>query len=320
MIKGFKILEFKDVQEDIEKLHKGGSDHGMYVGFDGFEPHYNMIKGSCTDWTGYPSMGKSEMCLELLFNTSEFYGWKHMIYAPDIGKSIEVMAKLIHKHTGKTFKKKYSNFIDLKKAFDSSAWLIDHFKIIHRVEAKAKITPIQLWEFACEYSKKNQLNTVMLDSWKDMYHDYKAHGDSYAQYLSSVLPIRNELSEQSGLHFHTLIHPKNPIKDVKRRIYAPGYDDIEGGAQWGNSGKCILAIHRENFNDTVTDVYFRKIKPESVGRASATPFCLNFDYVTSRYYIPNVTGGKMFARKKDILPIEETLTTSLNTDDEDDAF
>lgn len=298
MIEGFKILDFNDIQPQIEELHKNGWDSGKFVGFDSFYNHYNMKSGSCTDWTGYPSHGKTEICLELLLNMTAFYGWKHLIYAPDIGNAIDIMAKLIHKHTGKTFKKKYNNFIEIKTAFSSCTHLIDNFKILHRTKTKAIITPIKLWEYAIEYSKENKLNTVMLDSWKDMYHDYKSVGGSYAQYLSNILPMRNELAELSGLHFHTIIHPKNPQRNDNRKIYPPSYDDMEGGAQWGNSGKSIIAVHRENFDDNRTDIYFRKIKPESVGIASSTPISLNFDFTSSRYFATDSNGNKLFAHKK----------------------
>lgn len=301
-MKGYKLLDFNDIQPEIEHLHEHGWDCGFYVGFPQFEKHYNMISGGCTDWTGYPSSGKSELVLEILFNMSTLHGWVHMLFVPDIGKSIEVMAKLIHKHTGKTFMKKYQNFIDIKTAFQSCTWLLEHFKIIHKIDIRAKTTPIELWQYASEYAKSNKLNSVMIDSWKDIYHDYKAHGGNYAQYLSNVLPIRNEIAEQSNLHMHTVIHPKNPMVSPKdRKVYPPSTFDMEGGAQWANSGKCIITVHREDFDSTTTDIYFRKIKPESVGRNTNTPVSLEFDIITSRYFYLNEDGSRVYAGKKPLV-------------------
>lgn len=302
-LKGYKILEAVDILPQIDHLHKYGWDAGKYVGFECFEKHYNMLPGSCTDWTGYPQSGKTEMVLELMLNTTEFYGWKHLIFAPDIGKSIEIMAKLIHKYSGFTFKKKYSNFISIQEAYKANTHLLEHFKIIHKTEYKQRsLTPIELWEFAAEYNKEVPINTVLLDSWKDMYHDYKTHGGNYAQYLSNVLPVRNEIAEVSGLHFHTVIHPKTPVRDKNRTIYAPSFDDMEGGAQWNNSGKCIIAVHRASFDDNQTDVYFRKIKPESVGRPTSMAVELFLDYASSRYYEKmegSLYDTKYFARQKE---------------------
>jgi hypothetical protein len=297
--KDFKILEFSDVQPGLEKLQKDGWDSGAYLGFPIVANHYNMLPGSCTDWTGFPQSGKTEVCLEFLLNTSEFYGWKHLIFAPDIGTSLEIMAKLIHKSTGKTFIKKYSNHIDIKTAFNSCTMLLEHFKIIHKTNPKAKITPLGIWEYAREYKKRERLDTVMIDSWKDLHHDYDNHGGSYARYLSNILPIRNEIAEESKLHFHTIIHPKNPVRNKDGKVRPPSADDIEGGAQWNNSGKSIIAVHRENLNENVSDIYFRKIKPESVGRASSTAVCLMYDYAKGRYYaIDTLSYQPVFALKR----------------------
>lgn len=301
MTKGFKILELSDFQPEMESIHQNGWDEGLYVGFPQFKGRYAMLKGTCTDWIGYPQHGKTELLLEFLFFTSEAYGCRHLLYAPDIGRSIDIMIKLIHKHTGYTFKKKYDNFIDIKKAYESSAWLLEHFRILHKTDPKATMSPIEFWELAVANKKEWGLSTAVIDSWKDMRHDYDKFGGTYAPYLSSVLPTRNALAEASGLHFHTVVHPKNPTRDKKRKIYPPYPDDMEGGAQWNSSGKSIICVHRENWDTTVTDIYFRKIKPEQVGRASMSGISLNFNVARSRYYwIHDTTHEWVYAEKENL--------------------
>lgn len=303
---GFKILEFKDVSESLEHLHEHGWDSGKFVGFDCFRPHYNMILGGCTDWTGYPSSGKTELVLELLFNMSHFHHWKHLLFVPDIGKSIEVMAKLIHKYTGKTFIKRYPNYIQISEAFSACGWLFEHFKILHKTDSKAKLTPIELWEFAAKYKQENELHTCLIDSWKDLFHDYKKYGGNYAQYLSAILPERNDIADLHNIHMHTIIHPKSPqINPKDRKVYPPTTFDMEGGAQWWNSGKCIISVHRETFDSGVTDIYFRKIKPESIGMNVSTPVMLYFDVAKSRYYYLEDSGDKSYA--KETQPIQHKL-------------
>lgn len=318
---GYKILQYNDISEQVEKLHEHGWDSGRYVGFPCFENHYNMLEDGCTDWTGYPSSGKTELLLELLFNMTKFYKWKHLLYVPDIGKSIEVMAKLIHKLTGKSFVKRHKNYITLHDAYSASAEILESFKIIHKTDAKAKTTPVQLWEYAARYKQQEQLNTVVIDSWKDMFHDYKAHGGSYAQYLSDVLPVRNEMAEKNKFHCHTIIHPKNPqVNSKDRKIYPPSTFDMEGGAQWANSGKCIITVHRESFDSNLTDIYFRKIKPESVGKNTATPVTLEFDIVKSRYFFlseggtRNYAAGKGEENKTEEVPDHRLITPNPNAD------
>jgi len=297
MIDGFKIVDFNDIQRPLEIYHKGGAMAGKFVGFDCFDGLYSMQNSGVTDWTGFQGSGKSELLLEFLFNMSDFHGWKHLLYVPDIGDSIETMAKLIHKYTGKTFQKRYPNYIDIKTAFNACSWLMEHFYILEKRNPRALITPMQFWDIAVEMKQSHGIQTATIDSWKDMKHQYEKHGNSYAIYLSDILPYRNMISEQNDLHFHSIIHPKN-ARRVNGKIQMPDIDDMEGGAQWGNSGKSIISVHRPTYDATFADIKILKAKPASVGVRGMT--VLNFDASLSRYYeIKGQDGGtRLFAHKE----------------------
>lgn len=290
MIKGYKIIEFNDIGDKLADYHKNGAKAGVYLGFNSMRDFYSMRQDSVTDWTGLPQSGKTELMLECLYNTSKFYGWKHLLCVPDIGDAIEVMAVLIHKHTGKTFDKKYPNYIDIKEAFSGAAWLLQHFFILEKVDATNSLSPVEFWNLAVNMKDIYGINTAVIDSWKDMYHDYGKYGGTYAQYLSHVLPIRNDLSERHNIHFHTVIHPKNPRRDKNGNLAHPQVDDMEGGAQWNNSGKTIISVHRQTFDTKVADIQMLKVKPKVIGKRGF--FCLNFDVSKSRYFdISQENGG-----------------------------
>jgi hypothetical protein len=303
-MKGFKILKHTDISDKLEEYHRLGAKKGVYLGFDSMKDYYSMRTTGVTDWTGLPQSGKTELLLECLFNTATFYGWKHLLFVPDIGEEIEVMAILIHKYTGKTFDKKYNNYIDIQEVWTASAWLLEHFHIMTKTEPTATISPKEFWDFAVEYKKTHGIQTATIDSWKDMRHDYKDFGGTYAQYLSYMLPYRNALSEKNDIHFHTIIHPKTPRR-FEGKIQQPDIDDMEGGAQWNNSGKVIISVHRENKEGTDANVKMLKIKPKIVGKWGF--FAINFDPTVSRYYDINAqaVNQKVFA-KKDIIkkPLE----------------
>lgn len=299
-MKGYKIIKFDDISDRLEKYHRLGAVPGYYLGFDSMEKFYSMREGSITDWTGFPQSGKTELMLECLYNVSDFYGKKHLLCVPDIGDIIEVMAVLIHKHTGMTFDKKYPNFIDLKTAYKASAWLMEHFHIMEKTDPKSPImSPIEFWDFAVEYKKEHGIFSAVIDSWKDMRHDYHLFGGTYAQYLSQVLSYRDALSEKYNIHFHTVIHPKTPRRDSKGKICHPQVDDMEGGAQWNNSGKTIISVHRETFDTKVADIQMLKVKPKVIGKRGF--FALNFDPAVSRYFDISLENGgtKVFAKKKE---------------------
>ncbi|HET8962480.1 MAG TPA: hypothetical protein VFM99_01185 [Chitinophagales bacterium] len=293
-MKGFKVIQFNDIQKELTHYHKHGAKPGIDLGFNRMVGLYTMRDDGCTDFTGYPQNGKTEFVLECLFNASTFYGWKHLLYVPDIGNAIEVMAILIHKHTGKTFDKKYSNTIEIADVYSSTNWLLEHFHILEKTDHKAKMTPVEFWEFAAEYKKTHGINTATIDSWKDMDHNYNAYGGNYAMYLSSILPIRNMIAEQNKIHFITVIHPKTPRRDKDGNIAHPGTEEMEGGAQWNNSGKCILSVHRPTFDAQYTDIQVLKAKPRIAGARGI--FTLNFDPTTSRYY--EITDAKNGGTKK----------------------
>lgn len=291
-MKGFKVIKFNDIQKELTEYHKHGAKPGIDVGFDCMAPYYNMRDDGVSDWTGLPQSGKTELLLECLFNASMFYGWKHLLYVPDIGNAVEVMAILVHKYTGKTFDKKYQNVVEIADVYSSTNWLLEHFHILEKTDHKAKITPVEFWEYAAEYKKTHGINTATIDSWKDMDHNYSAYGGNYAMYLSAILPIRNTIAEQNKIHFHTIIHPKSPRRGSDGNIVHPDVTDMEGGAQWNNSGKTIISVHRPTFDAKHADVQILKAKPRIAG--SRGIFTINFDPTVSRYYeITDVKNGGM---------------------------
>jgi hypothetical protein len=314
MIKGYKIIEFGDIHDKLTEYHKNGARAGVYLGFKSMKDFYSMRQDSVTDWTGLPQSGKTELMLECLYNTSKFYGWKHLLCVPDIGDAIEVMAVLIHKHTGKTFDKKYPNYIDIKEAFAGATWLLQHFFILEKTEATSNLTPVEFWNLAVNMKDIYGINTAVIDSWKDMHHDYSKYGGTYAQYLSYVLPIRNDLSERHNIHFHTVIHPKNPRRDKNGNLAHPQVDDMEGGAQWNNSGKTIISVHRQTFDTKVADVQMLKVKPKVIGKRGF--FCLNFDVSKSRYFDINPENGgtNVYAElsKEDLTVAFQSLSANTN--------
>jgi primosomal protein N' len=101
------VIQLQDIRDEVIQLYKDGGGKVYYCGFKKLAPHYNIKEGSCTDWTGYPGSGKTELLFELLKNCSEYYDHKHLIYMPDAGSNAEVIAKLLHKFSGKQFHEHY---------------------------------------------------------------------------------------------------------------------------------------------------------------------------------------------------------------------
>ena len=130
MDNGYEITKASDVITKLSHYRNNYHEKGMYLGWDKLHDHYSMQLGNVTDWTGYPMSGKTQVLMELLMNTSMWYGWRHLVYFPDVGSNVEIIADLIHKKTGKSFNPSVSNAIsddDIRKEVD---WITHHFLVL----------------------------------------------------------------------------------------------------------------------------------------------------------------------------------------------
>jgi hypothetical protein len=263
-MKGFKITKAHEVIDDLFRYRNNYHEKGKYLGFEGMDEYYSMSLGNCTDWTGFPMSGKTQVLMECLMNTSRFYGWKHLVYFPDVGSNVEIIADLINKKTGKSFNPSNYNVITDDEIVNAIEWITHHFKVLTRSDIKAKMTPIEFWDYAVQLKKDEGLETASIDSWKDLNHPYNDFG-GYAQYLEFVLPYRIQIAEDNDVHLHTIIHPKLTEKENGKRS-APVPYDLKGGSEWFNSGKCMITVHREDPTFYKAELYFNKIKPRSNGK------------------------------------------------------
>lgn len=301
IIKGFQLADSENSRQGVLDYREKGALRGKFLGFPYFNEHYTMALPGCTDWTGFPASGKSEFLLELLMNTSEFYGWKHLLFVPDVGDKVEVLAILVHKSTGKTFDKRYinSNYIGESEVHNALDWIYQHFFIVTKVDLKAKITPYQFWDLAAQMNKEviGGIQTATIDSWKDMRHGVGMDGESFGRddkYLEDVLSYRNAMAELHKMHFNIVIHPVKTEADKDGQRKAPGPYDLKGGSEWFNSGKCMITAHRVSGSYNAVDIIVTKAKPKSVAKVGSVRFY--FDTAIAKYYWDN-DGDRIFASK-----------------------
>jgi hypothetical protein len=305
-IEGFKITQPEDVLNQLKTYRDKYHDKGKYLGFEGLDKHYSMQLGNCTDWTGFPMSGKTQVLMEVLVNSSMFYSWKHLLYFPDVGNNVEIIADLLHKKTSKSFDPNKPNTITDKEIESNLEWVLLHFHVLTKTDVKAKMTPMAFWDFAAELKKTVGLETASIDSWKDMSHPYDEFG-GYATYLEYVLPYRNHIAEENNLHLHTIIHPKLTEKENGKRN-PPGPYDLKGGSEWFNSGKCMITVHRHDVMENKATIIFNKIKPRSVG--SIGEIELFFDLNSLTYYeLDAVNPSDM--KKRYASPKGQTITSKL---------
>jgi len=319
---GFKILDNNDINSSIIDYLNKGALRGKYLGFPVLNEFYTMALGSSTDWTGSGGSGKSEFLLELLLNTSKFYGWKHLLYVPDVGDKNEVIAILIHKLTGNTFDKRYRNLITEKEVYDNLPWILEHFKILSKENLRAKITPYEFWDIAAKMNieTKGGIQTATIDSWKDMKHGVGPDGETFARddkYLDDVLSYRNAMSELHKMHFHIIIHPLKTEKDKNgNRLPATPYD-LKGGTAWFDNGKTMVTVHRVDGTTNEVEIIINKAKPKSVAKNGIVRMYFNVE--KARFYYDDA-GRDCYSSQENILPIGLQISNSEKEENDDIPF
>ena len=308
----------------LEYMDKGG-EPGVFLGYRcldrEFMNHsmgYTMKLGLCTDWGGYPSMGKTTFLNQLLINTSILHGWKHLMFVPDAGSEEEVYADLIWMHTGKTFDKIYPNRIAQSEADEAYDFLRKYFYVLVEKDFKMASyesilqSSLRLQREFTRDSKPNTpiengyFQTLTIDSWKDIKKKYE-RGESPTDYLARMLSRRNKLSAYLNIHSHIIIHPTKP--DMESRGKPPSSYDYMGGSEWYNNAKSQMTYHRDktqqpSYRDpmlNIAEVYSLKQKPKVVGVEGMTN---NFRYsITENCFSElSIDGGSLKkARSRDVI-------------------
>jgi hypothetical protein len=305
------ILDAKEVLPKILDAYDNGWGKVYDLGFKSLSPFYNIVEGSCTDWTGYAGSGKTELLLDCVKNCCEWYGHKYLIHMPDAGTPIEVLTHLMHKISGKQFdefyidkfgeKREIINRLSKSEVMNLTPMVLDMFKIFVPSEAGSKsVTPLEFWKYAVDNKSKLGLFGAVIDSWNYMSHDTKGFSRE-DKWLEHVLSSRNMMAENSGMHFHTIIHPTSEKKDKDGKRMMPDKYSLKGGSEWANNGKSMIIVDRP-FGSTITDVKIEKAKPKRVGHEGIV--ALQFDVAVGSFYEVVGSGEKRFPSLKTQSKIE----------------
>lgn len=299
------IIQSKAIQSDLMELWKTGGGKVYDLGFKSLRGAYGIMRGTCTDWSGFPVSGKTELVYEIAVIMTEFYGWKHLIYMPDAGSAAEIVSDLIEKFSKKTFKNFYYdrdgnkveclNRITEKEIYKWEPHVMHYFNILTKKNISKRFTPKEIWDYAAKNKEELEIDDVIVDSWNYLKHNTEGHARSDI-WLEDVLSYRNQLAQESGLHFHTIVHPKSDKKTKDGKIPLPTEHDLKGGSEWFNNAKNLGIAHRVDKDAKSTDISFpkRKRMPGHY-KNSATLF---FDMPTRRYYeLDDISGTKHFATK-----------------------
>lgn len=288
------ILKPADIRNEVMHYFRTGGRPRYFVGHGCLDKFYGIREGSRTDWTGYPGSGKTELMIECLWNTSNYHNHKHLIHMPDAGSRVEVISKLFHKVTGKRMEKYYwtkdgrqetdPGFLATEQEIDRNLPEILHFFQVYE-PGKKLVTPELFWNYAVDNQKKLGIFSAVIDSWNYMHHDLQ--GEREDKWLAKTLQLGNDLVEESGLHFHTIIHPRSAkLKDGK--LQPPTYHEMKGGSEWGNYAKTVIVVHWPT-GQLETEVHIEKAKGANIGIKG---MCLmGYDIGKGKYYTQEIINN-----------------------------
>ncbi len=312
MTDGRTYVRLNDTRQRITERYKKGTRKGYHVGFKCLRNHYTVIKGHTTYITGIPTHGKSEWTWEMLMNLTKFYGWKHAIFSSETGKPEDIAIEIVKKHQKAQFDPRYHQRMEENAAYQALNEMSEHFFIIDDPNTPDKnYTPEMILETATEIiDAEGGLDTLVIDPWNELLHDFTAHGGRQDSYLEYTLGMIRRFARKMNIHIFIIIHPRT-LRRTKEGIYLPpSAFELSGGAPWYAKADSILCTHRPmkmedgSDNTNMMNLIIQKAKPKEVGHKGSVDFFYNV--AKGRYYEKDDIGMESYARE---ITIEEDVLT-----------
>ena len=279
------IKRLFDVNDKILHLRENSSDELLDTGFETLNHFYRVKPVGTTIIYGYPKMGKTEFLFQLLISLSVKYGRKHLIYSPESGSSEEIYAAIIHGLTGKTFDKRYHNYITEAEYYRVQPFVQEHFIVAEDTDEKG-LDFNEYIKLVKDCKRDYGIHTSTIDNWNDIEHE---NYTNVSDYLKRKLPKWNKLAASQKIHSFLICHAKNPVGIKNGELpKAPTPYEIDGGAAWIQKAYNMICINREYVEvngktqlGNEVDVIIQKVKPRIVGN---TGICkLDYDWIKKCY-------------------------------------
>lgn len=271
-----------EILDGLMDLHRHGEFPGYAVGFPSLDELYRVKPGCTTYITGTPSHGKTQFLFEVLMRLAVTHGQRHVLFTPETGDARSVWAKLIstytQKHIGPQPRLGKNPMTELE-LIRAAAYLSTCFMVVD--DEHASTSPEALIAFTEGIKKEFALNTLTLDPWNELDHDFTSRGGREDKYLEYTLGGLRRAARANNIHIFVVVHPKTPQKNQDGSRNPPDAYDMSGGASWYNKAEAILCVHRPDENQNLTEIRVQKAKPEIIGMKGTA--LLKYDRQTGRY-------------------------------------
>ena len=246
---------------------------------------YNFKKGRTTYFAGIPSHGKSTFVFELLIQLTEKHGLKHVLVAPEEGTAAELYITILCMITGLQNRSNAFNRLTKEVFYKNIAYLKSHFHIYDLGEKS--VSPYKILEDIKEYIIEHKIDTLTLDPWNELTHDFSIGGGRQDIYLEKVLGDIRLFSRANKIHTFIVAHPRTLQKSKDGGKYEPptAYEFSGGGAWYAKADGIICVYRPEEFSEvfkeqTKVEIIIQKAK-RGIGKKGIIN--LDFNLQTSRY-------------------------------------
>lgn len=311
-----RILDYKD---EVMNQYENGITRGNDTGFKCLDELLSFKLGYQTFFLGFAGAGKTEIQLELLFNQSERYGWKHGMLSGEIGNTEDVIAELISKRLRKPFLKSSQFGATEKEVYQAMAWLDEHFYPMNGEDEDYTIESFYAYWKQLEKDLRIKLQTTSIDPFNDLDEELAKYANREDKFLAWALKATRKEAKINNWHNIIVTHAKDmpPIilKDLDGQdVYCtavPTLNSFAGGPVWGRRAYNVVAVWRPEHNrvngsitltvNPATGMPFQeneavlkilKAKPKGTAKKGATS--IFFDWKRNRYY-EDIDGQTNFA-------------------------
>lgn len=279
------IKRLNDIYGKFEDFIQNPLRKAYAIGIPEFDKLYKVVLGRTTWLGGIPSHGKTQFLLEMLIRLSENHGFRHLIYSPETGEAEEIYAELMCMYTKTLLRENAINRLTKERAAHAAAFIHHHFIVRDMTENMP--TPKEFIEEVGEFIKTEKIQTITIDPWNEIYHDFNPHGGREDKYLEFSLGLIRRFARKEDIHTFIVVHPRTLRKNSEGIYEAPTAFEFSGGAPWYAKGDSILCAYRPfEFSDTeyertYVDIIVQKAKPKYIGFKGT--FKCDYDLQHGRY-------------------------------------
>jgi twinkle protein len=219
---------------------------GMSTGMTFLDPHYKIRLGDFCVVTGIPSLGKTTFVNDLCCRVAEKHGW-NIAWA-----SFEQHPQADHRRALREWHLRRPMYQCLPEDIErADAWIDERFSFI--VPGDDDLATLDWFlDAAATAVIRYGAKVVVVDPWNEMDHE-RPRDSTLTEYTGFAIKEFKRFARRFDVHVIVVAHPTKLAAGDKPSLYS-----ISDSAHWANKADVGLIIHRDNPEDSVSEIRVAK--------------------------------------------------------------